>query len=69
MEALIDTKRPKDYDQAITLLADLRDLAARSRREDEFQTRVRELRERHALKVSLLERLNRAGIGTVPVRQ
>ena len=69
VEALIDTKRPKEYDQAITLLADLRDLAARSRREEEFQTRVRELRERHALKVSLLERLNRAGMGAAPVRQ
>jgi hypothetical protein len=63
VESLIATKRPKDYDQAVTLLVDLRDLSARSGRDGEFQAQIRELRERHALKVSLLERLNRAGVG------
>lgn len=62
VEALIATKRPKDYDQAVTYVVDLRDLSARSRREEEFQARIRELRERHALKVSLLERLKKAGV-------
>jgi hypothetical protein len=66
VESLISTKRPKDYDQAVTLLADLRDLSARSDREPDFSARVRELRERHAMKVSLLERLDRAGVGTPP---
>jgi pyruvate/2-oxoglutarate dehydrogenase complex dihydrolipoamide acyltransferase (E2) component len=65
VEALIETKRPKDYDQAVVLLVDLRDLAAHSRRESEFQTRIHGLRERHAMKVSLLDRLNRAGVGAV----
>jgi hypothetical protein len=62
VESLIATKRPKDYDQAVTLLVDLRDLSARSGRDGEFKAQIRELRERHALKVSLLERLNRAGV-------
>jgi hypothetical protein len=62
VETLIETKKPKDYDQAVMFLVDLRDLAARLQREEEFQRRIRELRERHAMKVSLLERLNRAGM-------
>jgi hypothetical protein len=67
VEAMIETKKPKEYDQAVTLLVDLQDLSARSRRDEEFQTRVGELRERHVLKVSLLQRLNRAGVGTPSV--
>jgi hypothetical protein len=66
VESLIATKRPKDYDQAVTLLVDLRDLSARSGREAEFPTQLRELRERHAMKVSLLARLDQAGMGTLP---
>jgi hypothetical protein len=64
VEAMIGTKKPKEYDQAVTMLVDLRDLSARSGGEGAFQQRIRELRERHAMKVSLLERLNRAGVGT-----
>lgn len=37
--------------------------SARSRQEAEFQARIRALRERHAGKVSLLQRLGRAGVG------
>jgi hypothetical protein len=63
VEALIDTKRPTDYDQAVIFLVDLRDLAARSQREAEFDSRVRSLRGRHALKVSFLRRLDAAAVG------
>jgi hypothetical protein len=66
VEALIATKRPTDYDQAVIFLVDLRDLAARRGRDAEFRTRIRDLRERHALKVSFLARLDRAGVGTPP---
>ena len=65
VEALIDTKRPNDYDQAVTFLVDLRDLGARSQLEAEFENRVRSLRGRHALKVSFLARLDKAGVGPV----
>jgi hypothetical protein len=63
VDSLIDTKRPNDYDQAVTFLVDLQDLAARSGREKEFETRIRGLRERHAMKTSFLARLNKAGVG------
>jgi hypothetical protein len=67
VEGLIDTKRPKDYDQAVIFLEDLRDLSVRLKREAEFAARIGALRQRHAMKVSFLERLNRAGLGAAPV--
>ena len=53
---MIATKRPKDYDLAVSLLVDLRDLADRSGRTEEAAKRIRELRQRHANKPSLLKR-------------
>ena len=71
--ALIETKRPQDYDRAVQLLVDLRDLAARSRQAPAFQASLDELRARHAKKPSLLARLDRAGLPasapTGPIRQ
>ena len=61
-EALVQTKRPKEYDQAVDLLRDLRDLAAREADASEFAARLGEFRQRHAPKRSLLERLRRAGL-------
>jgi hypothetical protein len=63
VETLIDTKRPKDYDRAVALLVDLRDLAERSGRAEEAAKRTRELRERHAKKSSLLERFDNKKLG------
>jgi hypothetical protein len=63
VEQLIDTKRPKDYDRAVTLLVDLRDLAGRSGRTDEAAKRIRELRQRHANKPSLLQRFEAKKLG------
>jgi hypothetical protein len=62
VEALIDTKRQNDYDQAVDLLVDLRDLAVRSSGEAEFETHLRQLRQRHAAKPSLRARLDKAGL-------
>lgn len=59
---LVETKRPQDYDRAVQLLVDLRDVAARSRQESGFRARLDELRARHAKKPSLLARLDRAGL-------
>ncbi len=55
--AMIDTKKPKEYDAAVTLLADLKALAERDGRAAAFTRRVRQLRELHARKPSLLDRL------------
>lgn len=63
VDALIATKRPADYDEAVRLLVDLRDLHAQSGRSAAFATRLGELREQHARKPSFVQRLDRAGLG------
>jgi hypothetical protein len=62
VEALIGTKRPKDYDQAVELLKDLRDLGERAGRKADTEERIGQLRRRHASKPSLMERLRKAGL-------
>jgi len=61
IDALVATKRPRDYDAAVTLLSDLRDVSERKGRAVQFVKRVSQLREAHATKPSLLARLKRAG--------
>jgi hypothetical protein len=60
VEALVATKRQGDYDRAVQVLVDLRDLAARKGQIDNFENRLEQFRARHAKKVSVLERLERA---------
>jgi len=62
IEELIATKRPTDYDRAIQLLIDLRDLATRDKREADFRFGLRTVREENASKPSLQRRLNEAGL-------
>jgi hypothetical protein len=61
VESLIAAKQPKSYDQAVELVADLRDLAARQDSAD-FRRRVEALRLAHARKSTLIERLDKAGL-------
>jgi FtsZ-interacting cell division protein YlmF len=63
VESLIQLKQPAKYDEAVTLIRDLLDVARRKKRESEALDRVRALREKHARKPSLMERLDRAGLG------
>jgi hypothetical protein len=60
VEALVATKRQTDYDAAVRVIQDLHDQAARHGQLDLFAPRLQELRARHAKKVSLLDRLDRA---------
>ncbi|WP_158846680.1 hypothetical protein [Saccharothrix deserti] len=62
VDALIATRKPAEYDAAVTLLTDLQGLAEREDRYDTFTLRTIALRQTHARKPSLIERLNRAGI-------
>jgi hypothetical protein len=62
VEVLIETKRPKDYDSAVELLLDLQALADGTDDLPAFRRRVLDLRERHARKVSRLDRLERQRI-------
>jgi hypothetical protein len=59
---LIATKRPKEYDTAIALLADLKAQAERDGQHTTFRGRIHQLRQEHARKLSLLNRLERAGL-------
>jgi FtsZ-interacting cell division protein YlmF len=61
IETLIATKQPKKYDEAIKLLADLRDLDARTKSGD-FRMRIEALRQAHARKPTLIERLKKADL-------
>jgi hypothetical protein len=64
IDRLVVTKLPKNYDQAMTHLLDLRDLAARdgSAGSADFASRLENFRVANARKPSLLERLARAGL-------
>ena len=58
--AHIQKRQPNEYDKAVTLLVDLRDLAVRQGRMTAFQSALGELRQEHAAKESLLRRLSKA---------
>jgi hypothetical protein len=62
VDELIATKKPREYDTAVQLLADLRDLGEREGDTAPFRQRLAELRAVHARKPSLLERLELAGL-------
>lgn len=60
VEAHIQKRQPKEYDRAVVLLTDLRDLAVRQGRESGFQTALEKLRKNHAAKDTFLRRLTKA---------
>lgn len=62
VEDLIETKRPKEYDQAVGLLQDLHDLSHSRQQAAAFAARLGPLRERYARRPSFIERLDRAGL-------
>ncbi len=59
---LIETKRPRDYDLAVSLLRDLQALAERQEDPAGFRKRFLELRAQHQRKPSLLDRFDQAGL-------
>ena len=61
-EGMVESKKPTEYDRAVRLITDLRDLADRDGEIDEFWGRLRTLRDRHAKKVSFMGRLDEAGL-------
>ena len=63
VEALIAATKPKEYDTAVALLADLQALAERDGQTAAYRQRITRLRRQHARKPSLLERLDRARLG------
>jgi hypothetical protein len=62
VEALIQTKKPKEYTRAVGLLKELRDLGERQGRQADMAARIRELRQRYANRSGLKRLLNEAGL-------
>lgn len=62
VDALVATKHPARYDEAVKRLRDLRDLGLRDGRAAEIEARLLQLAEEHARKPSFIERLNKAGL-------
>lgn len=61
IDSLIATRQPKNYDLAVKLLVDLRDLDLRSKGGD-FQQSLDSVRNTNARKPALIKRLNKAGL-------
>lgn len=59
VDDLIATRKPSEFDVAVQLLVDLRDLAARDGRVQEAWRRIAELRSAHARKPTLIERMDK----------
>ncbi|RSM42089.1 hypothetical protein DMA12_22895 [Amycolatopsis balhimycina DSM 5908] len=62
VEAMIATRKPAEYDAAVTLLSDLQALAERDGHYDTFTARMIALRHTHGRKPSLIERLDRVSL-------
>jgi len=60
---LVQRYRQSDYDSAVQLLVDLRDLSKRGNNDRLFQEKLRGLLEKHRQKPSFVRRLNEAGLG------
>jgi hypothetical protein len=60
--AHVQTRQPKDYDRAVSLLIDLHDLAVSRGKTAGFQTALEKIRQVHAAKESFLRRLGKASL-------
>lgn len=67
VDAAIATRQPAQYDEAVELLQDLRAVSAAAQRLDVFDHRLGDLRQRHAKKTALLQRLEQADLGAGPL--
>jgi hypothetical protein len=61
---LIEARKPREYDTAVTLLTELRALATRDGDLDRFRKRTTELARQYSGRPALQERLQRAGLPT-----
>jgi hypothetical protein len=68
VDCAIETRQPGKYDEAVTVVKDLRAVSEREDRRDAFDQRLSNLQQRHARKVSLLQRLERAGLSAAARR-
>lgn len=62
VQMLIEARKPAEYDEAVRLLKDLKEVGGRRGRSEAFDQRVLQLRALHSKKVSLIQRLDRLGV-------
>jgi len=62
IDALISTTQPKNYDHAVSLLKDMRDLFLRRNNSPAFTARLEALRAAHLRKPTFIERIGKAGL-------
>jgi hypothetical protein len=62
VDRLIATKKPRDYDTAVTLLTDLQTLSRRGGIPADFAHKLANLRALHQRKPALIERLDKSGL-------
>lgn len=62
IDALVGTRQPRKYDEAVELLRDLRDLCQRDGRPEEARSRIAALRSEHEKKGRFIDRLRAAGL-------
>ncbi|HEX6522400.1 MAG TPA: hypothetical protein VF070_20690 [Streptosporangiaceae bacterium] len=62
----IKTRVPSEYDMAVSVLTDLRELARREGQDAEFDRRFSLLRQEHLRKPTLMERFDRSGLTRSP---
>jgi uncharacterized Zn finger protein len=60
--ALIEQKQGRAYDEAVTLLTELRDLADHRGERDRFAARIAAMRDEYPTRSGLLQRLRQAGL-------
>jgi len=62
LERKIESKQQPEYDEAVGLLKDLREVSLRDGAARSFEARVRSLHARHVKKSTFVERLRKAGM-------
>ena len=62
VDALILTKKPKDYGEAVRLLIDLKDLAKKNNTTSLFKSKLMAIRENHSRKSSFINRIDSASL-------
>jgi hypothetical protein len=62
VDDLIATRKPKEYDQAVALLKDLKEVAKKNGTTRAAKSRVRQLRRAHEKKSTLIARFDAAGL-------
>lgn len=63
VERLVEAKQSREYDEAVQILIDLRDLADREHETEHFRLALADLRSRHTRKIGFTQRLKDAKLG------